>query len=204
MLAQQAQQRAGGGVNAAAMNALIARVQGLLLDPQGEWAKIDRESGEPAHLFLNYVVILALIPALAEFIGASIIGVTVSVGTFRVPVLAGLLNAVISYLFSFVLVYVVALVIDALAPSFGTARHFPSALKLSVYSFTPAWLAGIFLLLPGLSFLTIAGLYGFFLLLVGLPIVHADAARACARLCRLGYCRGICRDLSARARAERD
>ena len=163
------------------MNALIARVQGLLLDPQREWAKIDRESGEPAHLFLNYVVILALIPALAEFIGASIIGVTVSVGTFRVPVLAGLLNAVISYLFSFVLVYVVALVIDALAPSFGTARHFPSALKLSVYSFTPAWLAGIFLLLPGLSFLTIAGLYGFFLLLVGLPVVlRTPRARALA------------------------
>lgn len=163
------------------MNALIARVQGLLLDPQREWAKIDRESGEPAHLFLNYVVILALIPALAEFIGASIIGVTVSVGTFRVPVLAGLLNAVISYLFSFVLVYVVALVIDALAPGFGTARHFPSALKLSVYSFTPAWLAGIFLLLPGLSFLTIAGLYGFFLLLVGLPVVlRTPRARALA------------------------
>ena len=163
------------------MNALIARVQGLLLDPQREWAKIDRESGEPAHLFLNYVAILALIPALAEFIGASIIGVTVSVGTFRVPVLAGLLNVVISYLFSFVLVYVVALVIDALAPTFGTARHFPSALKLSVYSFTPAWLAGIFLLLPGLSFLTIAGLYGFYLLLVGLPIVlRTPRARALA------------------------
>ena len=150
---------------------LLARVQGLLLDPQREWAKIDRESGEPAHLFLTYVAILALIPALAGFIGASIIGVTVSVGTFRVPVLTGLLNAVIAYLFSFVLAYVVALVIDALAPRFATARHFPSALKLSVYSFTPAWLVGIFLLLPGLSFLTILGLYGFYLLWTGLPIV---------------------------------
>jgi hypothetical protein len=114
---------------------------------------------------------LALIPAIAGFIGASIIGVTVSVGTFRVPLLTGLLNAVIAYLFSFVLVYVVALIIDALAPSFGTARHFPSALKLSVYSFTPAWLVGIFLLVPGLSFLTILGLYGFYLLWTGLPIV---------------------------------
>ena len=149
----------------------LARVQGLLLDPQAEWAKIDRESGEPAHLFLNYVAILALIPAIAGFIGASIIGVTVSVGTFRVPVLTGLLNAFIAYLFSFVLVYVVALVIDALAPSFGTPRHFASALKLSVYSFTPAWLVGIFLLVPGLSFLTILGLYGFYLLWTGLPIV---------------------------------
>jgi Yip1-like protein len=153
------------------MKHLLARVQGLLLDPQGEWAKIDRESGEPAHLFLNYVAILALIPAVAGFIGGSIIGFTVSVGTFRVPMLTGLLNAVIAYLFSFVLVYVVALVIDALAPSFGTQRHFPSALKLSVYSFTPAWLAGIFLLVPGLSFLTILGLYGFYLLWAGLPIL---------------------------------
>ena len=41
-------------------------------------------------------------------------------------------------------------------------------MKLSAYSFTPTWLAGIFLLMPGLRFLAILGLYAIFLLWRGL------------------------------------
>ncbi|MES1155175.1 MAG: Yip1 family protein [Pseudorhodoplanes sp.] len=148
---------------------IVERVKNILLSPDTEWPVIENESGEPRPLFLNYVAILAVIPAIAGFIGTSIIGITVSAGTFRVPIVTGLLNAVISYLFSFVVVYVVALVIDALASYFRGERHFPSALKLAVYSYTPVWLAGIFLLLPGLRFLTMLGLYGLYLLWTGLP-----------------------------------
>ena len=61
-----------------------------------------------------------------------------------------------------------ALIIDALAPSFRSQRNFPNALKLSVYSFTPVWLAGIFILIPGLRFLTILGLYGLYLMWTGM------------------------------------
>jgi hypothetical protein len=64
---------------------------------------------------------------------------------------------------------VVALIIDALAPTFGAQKNFPNALKLAVYSYTPGWVAGIFLLIPGLSFLTVLGLYGLYLLWLGLP-----------------------------------
>jgi len=148
---------------------LAARVKNILFSPDSEWQAIEHESGEPAFLFPRYVAILAVIPAITGFIGMSLIGVRVSAGTFRVPILTGLLSAVIGYLFSFVIVYVVALIADALAPYFRGERHFPSALKLSVYSYTPVWLAGIFLLLPGLRFLTILGLYGFFLLWIGSP-----------------------------------
>lgn len=148
---------------------IVERVKNILLSPDTEWPVIENESGEPRPLFLNYVAILAVIPAIAGFIGTSIIGITVSAGTFRVPIVTGLLNAVISYLFSFVVVYIVALVIDALASYFRGERHFPSALKLAVYSYTPVWLAGIFLLLPGLRFLTMLGLYGLYLLWTGLP-----------------------------------
>ena len=56
-------------------------------------------------------------------------------------------------------------------PRFGGKKNFPNAVKLSVYSHTPLWLAGIFLLVPGLSFLLILGLYGFYLLRVGLPLL---------------------------------
>jgi Yip1 domain len=147
---------------------LIARVKNIIINPDAEWPKIAHEPGDVKILFTRYVAILALIPALCGFIGTSIIGVSVSVGTFRVPLLPGLINLVLGYIFTFVIVYAVALVIDALAPSFRTERNFPNALKLSVYSFTPAWLAGIFILIPGLRFLTILGLYGLYLMWTGL------------------------------------
>jgi hypothetical protein len=150
----------------AAMN-LILRVKNIMLNPDSEWPDIAAERGGVTHL-MRYVAILALIPALAGFIGYSIIGVSVSAGTFRVPLVPGLINLVLSYVFTFVIVYAVALVIDALAPSFRAERNFPNALKLSVYSFTPVWLAGIFILIPGLSFLSILGLYGLYLIWTGL------------------------------------
>lgn len=153
---------------------LILRIKNILLRPYEEWLVIDRESGDPVYLFSRYVAILALIPAIAGIIGGSVIGVTVPAGTFRVPLFIGILNGAISYLFTFVIVYSVALIIDGLAPTFGTERHLPSAMKLAAYSFTPAWLAGIFLLLPGLRFLTVLGLYSIYILWVGLgPLMRA-------------------------------
>jgi hypothetical protein len=146
---------------------LLERIKNILLTPRTEWPIIEREFTEPAFLFVRYVAVLALIPALAGFIGQSLVGVTVSVGTFREPIASGLTNAAISYLLSFVVVYVVAMIIDMLAQSFGGRRNFMHALKLSVYAHTPVWLAGIFLVMPGLRFLTVLGLYSAYLVSTG-------------------------------------
>jgi hypothetical protein len=67
--------------------------------------------------------------------------------------------------------------IDLLAAPFGGRRNFMNALKLSVYAYTPVWLAGIFLLMPGLRFLTILSLYAGYLLWTGLPVL-LDVPRA--------------------------
>jgi hypothetical protein len=149
---------------------LIDRVKNIILTPKTEWPVIDRESGDVSYLFTSYVAILAAIPAICGFIGTSIIGFNVpSMGTVRLGVASGLGNAIVTYLLTFLIVYVVALIVDALAPTFGGRKDFSSALKLTVYSYTPAWISGVFLLIPGLRFLTILGLYGLYLLYLGLP-----------------------------------
>ena len=61
--------------------------------------------------------------------------------------------------------------IEVLAPKFGGEKSFANALKLSVYAHTPVWLAGFFLLIPGLHFLTLLGLYGVYLLWTGLMLL---------------------------------
>jgi hypothetical protein len=144
------------------MEQLIERVKAILLTPQTEWPVIAREPGDAALLFTRYVAILALIPALASLIGMSLVG-------SYVRFFPGLISAIFGYVMTFVVVYVVALIIDALAPTFDAQKNFPNALKLTVYSYTPVWLAGIFFLIPGLSFLTILGLYGLYLMWLGLP-----------------------------------
>jgi Yip1 domain len=149
---------------------IVGRVKGILLTPETEWAGIEHEPGTPAYLFPNYVVYLAAIPPLAGFIGSSIIGVTGPGGIYRVPLFAGLLGAMIAYVLSFAIVYVVAIVIDQLAPRFAGQRDFASALKVTVYSFTPYWILGVCQMIAGLRFIGyVAAFFGIYLLWLGLP-----------------------------------
>jgi hypothetical protein len=151
---------------------IVERVKAILLTPNSEWLAIEREPGDPAYLFANYVAILAAIPAVCGFIGTSIIGTGLPiVGTVRVGIIAGIASAIVHYLLAFVMVYVMGLLIDALAPTFNGQKNQANALKLAVYSMTPAWLAGIFTLILGLWVLGILGLYGLYLLWVGLPLL---------------------------------
>jgi hypothetical protein len=159
---------------------LVERVKAILLTPKSEWLVIEREPGDPAYLFTNYVAILAAIPAVCGFIGTSIVGVSLPIGgTVRVGIVAGIVSAVVQYLLAFAMVYVVGLIIDALAPTFNGQKNQPNAMKLAVYSMTPAWLAGIFSLIPGLRFLGVLGLYGLYLLWLGLPpLMKAPAEKS--------------------------
>jgi hypothetical protein len=150
---------------------ILTRVRNILTRPRAEWPVIEREFTEPAFLFVRYVAILALVPALAGFIGAALVGVRVSAGTFHEPFASAAANAVIGYLLAFLVVYVVALVIDLLTRFVGGERNFMNAVKLAAYAHTPVWLAGVFLLMPGLRFLTLLGLYSAWLLWTGLPVL---------------------------------
>jgi hypothetical protein len=93
-------------------------------------------------------------------------------GTFRMPFVAGLSMAIVSFVMALVGVFVIALVIDTLAPNFGGEKNQGQALKVAAYSFTPAWLAGVLNLIPMLGVLVLlASLYGLYLLYLGLPVL---------------------------------
>jgi hypothetical protein len=146
------------------------RARGILADPAAEWTKIERESGDPAYLLTSYVALLALIPAVFAFIGACVVGAVMPTGeTVRAPLLEGLFGAVFGYVGTCGAVLVLGLLISLLAPAFGGRRSFDNAFKLAIYSYTPVWLAGIFLVAPGLRFLVLTGLYGAYVLWRGLP-----------------------------------
>jgi hypothetical protein len=146
------------------------RAAAILIDPAAAWPRAAKEPADWLDLMTRYVALMALIPALAGFIGASIIGVIVpGTGVVRASLFDGIFGALFFYLENFALVLVLGLLIHFAAPLFGGHKGFGPALTLAAYSYTPMWLAGIFLLLPGLRFLTLLGCYGAYLLLVGLP-----------------------------------
>jgi hypothetical protein len=96
--------------------------------------------------------------------GISVLGTTV-----RMSPVAAISGAITTYIMSLITVYVLALIIDALAPTFQGTKNQMQALKVAVYSSTAAWLAGVFILIPALGFLQILGLYSLYLLYLGLP-----------------------------------
>jgi hypothetical protein len=151
------------------MNA-AARAKAMLIDPYVAWMQIEQEPGDPAYVLTRYVALLALVPAIFGFVGTSIIGVAVpGAATVRTTIFNGLFGAIFGYVMTCATVLLLGLIVDLAAPLFGGRRNFDAAFKLAVYSFTPVWLAGIFLLLPGLRFLVLTGFYGAYILWLGLP-----------------------------------
>jgi hypothetical protein len=151
---------------------LVERVKRILLSPKTEWEVIDVEPTTVAELYTRYIVPLAAIGPLAQLIGYSVFGVTVPfVGTYRVPIGSAITQAIVTYVLTLAGTYVLALIIDALAPPFNGQRSQIQALKLAAYSLTASWVAGIFALIPGLRILTVLGLYSLYLLYLGLPVL---------------------------------
>lgn len=152
---------------------LFQRVKGIIKSPKTEWLAIEQESGEPAYLFINYVAILAAIPVISGFIGNLIFGAHVPImgGVRHIGFFAGLAGAVVHYVLTFGVVYLMSLVIDALAPTFNAQKNQPNALKLVVYALTPVWIVGIFSLIPFLRIFSVLGLYSIYLFWLGLPVL---------------------------------
>jgi hypothetical protein len=150
---------------------LVERAKNILLQPNQEWPVIAVEAADTKSLLIQYAVPLAAIGPIAMWLGHSLVGISVGpLGTYRTPIVGGLAFAVMTYVLSLVSVFVVGLIIDALAPSFGGEKNGTQAMKCAVYAHTPGWLGGIFHLLPALSILAVvASLYGLYLLYLGLP-----------------------------------
>jgi len=148
---------------------LVQRAQGILLKPKDEWLKIKGEKATVSEIFTSYAMILAAIPAAAQFLGHVIIGQRIPfIGLYRWSVGRAFGNAVLSYVFSLATVYIFAFIINALAPNFSSAQNMANAMKLAVYSMTAGWVAGILYIIPYLGILALlAGLYGLYLLYLG-------------------------------------
>lgn len=152
-------------------SSLIGRVKNILLQPSATWDVIESEPASIGGLYRNYVIPLAAIPVVCSLIGTLAFGIGSIFGiSFRPSPVWLIAQAIVSYALSLAMVYVLALIIEALAPSFGGTKDRMQAFKIAAYAPTASWVAGVFGLFPSISILTIiGGLYSLYLLYLGLP-----------------------------------
>jgi hypothetical protein len=85
------------------------------------------------------------------------------------------MQAILTYVLGLASIYLFGLVINALAPNFGSKPGLENAMKLAVYAMTPMWIGGVFYIIPFLSFLSVlASLYGLYILYLGFSTPMMD------------------------------
>lgn len=155
--------------------ALVDRVRNICLTPTTEWPVIEQENVAPVDLVTSYVAPLAAIGAVSGFIGSVLLSSILPFG--GVGLFAGLTVAVMSFAISILMCFLLALIVNALAPTFGGRQDFNQAFKVTAYSYTPAFVAGIASLIPLLGGLIgfLAALYSLYVLYLGLPVLMKSA-----------------------------
>ncbi|MBV9997305.1 MAG: YIP1 family protein [Caulobacteraceae bacterium] len=137
---------------------LVARVTNILTRPGSEWDVIAGEPATTASLFTGYACILALIPLIGTLISRvilhSLLGGFLGGGFgMMAGLIGGVVLGVVGYALTLGMVFVVSLIINALAPTFDAQPDAVQALKVSVYSGTAMWVVGIVSWIPVLGWL---------------------------------------------------
>ena len=142
-------------------NFIIKRATNIIVKPVDEWQVIKNEDSDKKQVIMNYALPVIAVVAIASLIGGFIFT--------RFSVIYQILSAVIAFIVPFAGLYISAIVINELAPSFGSKKNINAAFKLVIYSFTASFLASIVTgLIPPLFFIGIFGLYSIYLLWVGI------------------------------------
>ncbi len=154
------------------MNNLIQRAKALILTPKQSWEIIKNEETKIIELFKAYVIPLALIPAVASFIGYGLIGINLG-GFGRIALIDwGVSMAVQSFISTLLSVLIISLVIAKLAPKYNCEVSLDKAARLVGYAFTPALVSGVFYIFPSFSIMAMIGaLYTLYVLYLGFPII---------------------------------
>jgi len=150
------------------MNA-IERAKNIITSPNKEWDVIALEQPNTGQIILGYVLLLAGAAAVAAFIGYGLIGF--NYGLFHYAATGwGIYYALRVLVAAIVGVFISAMVIDALAPSFASEKNMGRSVQLVAYSNTPFWVGSLLAIYPPLAIIgLIAGIYGLYLLYIGMP-----------------------------------
>ena len=129
-----------------------------ILTEKSIWETLKAEPTSIKNIYINYVVILAAVSPLAQFINQVFSGYSV---------IPSLLFNIVSYAVSLLGLFVVSWIALKLAPTFGGSTDHTNTFKWFAYSMTAFYAASIFILVPYIGWiLTLLGLFSLFQLYV--------------------------------------
>lgn len=156
---------------------VVDRAKNILLVPKPEWVLINNEKSSVGTVLTSYVLPMLAIGVVATFIGQGLIGKNLGpyLGS-TASVKAGLIGAVLYVVLTVINVFVLAGIIEVLAPSFASEKNWEKSFQLAAYSLTAAYVGAIFMLFPALNILVIiCTVFSVYALYVGIPIMKKTA-----------------------------
>ena len=145
------------------------RAKGILLKPRSEWEEIAKEPATVSGLFTGYAMILAALPAIATILALGILGIgrdAVAMAGMSAGLADTIVRTLVGYAVGLGMLYLMALIVKSVSPSFNGKSDLVQSLKLMTYASTPSWLIGIVT-----PFLADAPLVGLLLSIVTLAFV---------------------------------
>lgn len=127
---------------------IVDRAKNIILKPVDEWNVIADEPATVGGIFTGYAMILAAIPLVAGILFTGALGMSAggmgglggAAMSMGFTTVAGM--AVIGYVLSMVTLYLMAMIVNTVSPSFNGKSDLTQSTKLMAYASTPTWVAG--------------------------------------------------------------
>jgi hypothetical protein len=142
---------------------LIERVKNILITPKTEWNVIDGETATPQSLLIGYILPLAVVAAIGPLLTGLLFAGAWGFKYF-------LITAIIAFVAQIAAYYISVIIVDLLAPSFGSEKNINKSAQLVAYSATPGYVGGLLSFIPILGALIsiAAWIYGVYLMYLGI------------------------------------
>lgn len=142
---------------------LIERVKNILITPKTEWNVIDGETATPQSLLFGYVLPLAVVAAIGPLLTGLLFAGMWGFKYF-------LITAIIAFVANIAAYYISVIIVDMLAPSFGSEKNIGKSAQLVAYSATSGYVGELLSFIPVLGILVslAARVYGVYIMYLGL------------------------------------
>ncbi len=145
------------------INAIIKRSINIIVKPAEEWKVIEQENANKNTALFGYALPYIILVSIAALIGCLIFN------SFFYSMTYTVITTLFAFIIPFAGIIISAIIINAIAPSFGSTKNIDNAFKLVIYSYTATFIVSIATgLLPVLFFVSVAAGYSFYIMFFGI------------------------------------
>jgi hypothetical protein len=154
---------------------MLQHVIGVFTHPKKEWEVVRDTKCNLIECYVKHVLLLAAIPPICAFIGATKVGWSIGDKTFRLTEASTIPMAIGFYLFSLLAIYIMGRSIHWMASTFDAEVSIEKAVLVATQIVTPLFLSGFIALFPIPWLIMLVGIvamgYTVYLMYTGIPIV---------------------------------